>query len=1002
MKKVWVLVVAVIVAATASPVRADYHDEAEAKAVEWDQRPGAENIIAPAVFEKSPTGEKDRIVVDTDDVKFEVEYVDAGEDCPYVGTHLFTPYISISDTMGGLKVTVDVEGRKGIGAVYWVRVRPIGAGTGNGGPSDPYYLWADVLDEQTPKSQTLVLEDKIADPHHRSVVFDAGAGASGILYCMPDPDANNEGKVKFKLHDVEAGTSYNWEVPGVQNGNGTLTDQNNYQVLLSGIDLGSYTLTVTDDNSFERKINFVVVGIQYKRIGVDEDWVSGVDADIVFKLIGHEDRSGGTVVAVRHTVTGLDESEYPPLNLGWNINEGVDYRLISNAPGEPPWQGPEGVARFMAIRYNSDLRVRWCHGHGDWCILSDCDGPLCFTSDNFRSEKLIIRSYAVKPEEVQWSHFGGTGIASTFNYFLDPGPYRTTAMLRSPYVNQNNEFVPVLFDVEPYYGISPIDDENEVDWSIETNPGGNAAFVDNSGAKRDVIVDTASNGGVGKYQFKVDYLGGWKIIDAYVALAKFEDSIGSDEPPYPEYILSGQRFSYPFIVGFEGPEGVTYDVKRASVRFRSDPELEIEGKYFDKISSSSQTYTMGTSFENPNISSGEDGYLYTVNNEFFRIRDQLPAWQNEARLYPWIVVRGMELTDGYYTTEDRLSNKPVSIKWTHPDLQVLEIGETPVHQMKLTKASGYFMRPGEFDPDENPDKIETCKSAVLGFSHFYDVTKAWAYFDDQDNSLLIWSALHSQDSSFSGEEWTATKSVSYEIVTAFSYPERKNVDSIWGENGVCDLRITSRRLYPVIAPDYDWLAVWQDIADSEASMSAIWLDATGKRLSITGLGLGAVALLTPPGWIGLGGTAIIGGASLVTGGLSFGIQDFIARQSSLDLTKGHSGGGFELLQHAYFIDWGEEDYTAHDHFASEVNRGNITIGSGSVSLLSDQFGNGLMGALQGHLYVVKVGQGMVGGWQGTTSVRNVSLGGTLTNKSEVKLIGESLQPEVHYEWEEDD
>ncbi len=282
MKNVWLLALAVIVAGMASSVRADadhVNDYAYPEAKEGRTAP--EQIPINATFRKTPTGDKDRIIVQTDYVRLpKKEGMKGVDNDPYDNTHLFT--VISWDTTGEVdKVTVDVEGRKGIGAVYWLRVTRIG----EGGPGDesgppPELLWAEALDEQDPKSQTLVLKDKNVAPNFYSVVFDAGAGASGILYCVPDPDANNEGKVEFKLHDVEG--SYNWEVPGVQNGDGTLTDQNNYQVLLSGIELGEYfTLTVTGDGGgFSRQIEFVV-----GKIRLDQVTFGGANHDVYHDII---------------------------------------------------------------------------------------------------------------------------------------------------------------------------------------------------------------------------------------------------------------------------------------------------------------------------------------------------------------------------------------------------------------------------------------------------------------------------------------------------------------------------------------------------------------------------------------------------------------------------------------------------------------------------------------------------------------------------------------------
>jgi len=157
--------------------------------------------------------------------------------------------------------TADVIRRGGVGATYklvgeYVYEKPTDKGIVDSFRRSPWWKAEDVT--KSAISDALVLKDSVGGV----AISDHGHGASASrLLCMRD--ANDKGHVDFKLY-VEDGT-YHWSVPSVDSDTWTEPD---YNYSLSGIDPGPYTLTVTGDANFERKIDFHVSTVKLTNLTI--------------------------------------------------------------------------------------------------------------------------------------------------------------------------------------------------------------------------------------------------------------------------------------------------------------------------------------------------------------------------------------------------------------------------------------------------------------------------------------------------------------------------------------------------------------------------------------------------------------------------------------------------------------------------------------------------------------------------------------------------------------
>ncbi|MFP4029387.1 MAG: hypothetical protein ACLFWL_16490 [Candidatus Brocadiia bacterium] len=253
MRKEWIIALILLIAGIAAPARATnetIHVQARQK-----DNPQEEAEDIEGHFSSEPTGENDEIHVTNSGVKGKAAgvYDDPVNDgALLVITRREDP------------VKVEVEGREGIGALYWVSVVP-GGGEGGGGGAAPTVLWADVKDMEEPGS--LVLRDDntgrgVSDSDNISEDEDGDPGTDlPSLHCSLAED--DRGDVSFRLN-VQSGT-YDWSATSGHSGTWTGPP---YLTSLSDLNPGVYTVTVTKDGEpdFERKIRFSVISVTIKTI----------------------------------------------------------------------------------------------------------------------------------------------------------------------------------------------------------------------------------------------------------------------------------------------------------------------------------------------------------------------------------------------------------------------------------------------------------------------------------------------------------------------------------------------------------------------------------------------------------------------------------------------------------------------------------------------------------------------------------------------------------------
>ena len=157
-------------------------------------------------FTVAPTGNKDEIHVRNKDA--------TGKDAGVYNDPLNDGALLdiIEDSKNPVKV--DVEGREGIGAIYWVTVFPGSGGGATGGATGRKdALWADVQDLVT--TDILILQDSNSG---LAVADRDTTSAPSVLFCQVQSD----GKADVKFRQLNGTGSYTWTItPG--NHDGTLT-----------------------------------------------------------------------------------------------------------------------------------------------------------------------------------------------------------------------------------------------------------------------------------------------------------------------------------------------------------------------------------------------------------------------------------------------------------------------------------------------------------------------------------------------------------------------------------------------------------------------------------------------------------------------------------------------------------------------------------------------------------------------------------------------------------
>lgn len=191
-------------------------------------------------FTKSPNGFPDEIRVTNDGVKGK-------------GAGVYNDPVHDGATLTIVQesgpVVVSVDGREGIGAIYWVEVGPDGAGKGKGGKQPD--LVADVSDLEV----TLVLRDTVSG--HELFDHTNTDADTGTLVCWP---RDKTGFVEFQLL-VSNGT-FDWAISG--DGieyRGMLCATNNWSDAEGELPPGRYQLVVSN-GGIRRRIDFIVYGVR--------------------------------------------------------------------------------------------------------------------------------------------------------------------------------------------------------------------------------------------------------------------------------------------------------------------------------------------------------------------------------------------------------------------------------------------------------------------------------------------------------------------------------------------------------------------------------------------------------------------------------------------------------------------------------------------------------------------------------------------------------------------
>jgi hypothetical protein len=199
-------------------------------------------------FQNIPTADKDEIHVTNPNVegKGAGVYNDPVND---------GALLTISQESG--PVIVDVDGREGIGAIYWVTVGPSGE---EGGHED--VLWADVQDIAI--SRGLVLKDKVTNKQVTNRSIPSGVP---MLHCPIASDG--KGKVAFwVITEPSENRTYVWKISegSTVKWEGVLNQSNGYLDEKNDLPVGLYSLNIFLNGKNIHRINFAVFRIVMGRV----------------------------------------------------------------------------------------------------------------------------------------------------------------------------------------------------------------------------------------------------------------------------------------------------------------------------------------------------------------------------------------------------------------------------------------------------------------------------------------------------------------------------------------------------------------------------------------------------------------------------------------------------------------------------------------------------------------------------------------------------------------
>jgi len=289
MRRPWLAVLVLAVIGIAGPAWAT-NQTISVTAKEQDNPQGDPDDVE-GHFTNSPNEDKDEIHVTNEDIKGK----SAGVYNDPVNDGALLTIVQEEDP-----VKVDVEGREGIGAMYYVTVVPTGGGGGGG----ETILWADVEDMKQPGS--LVLKD-LNSSRSKSDLTDSDDNTP-VLYCKTASD--EKGDVQFWLN-TDSGT-YDWVVKqGTTTiASGTLNEGNDWTASQSNLDPDFYKVELTKqgDQNFKRRIDFVVVAL-------DVDITNGGNAGAQGSAVADADEETvGAYLLVNWDNDDADDPPVPDLN----------------------------------------------------------------------------------------------------------------------------------------------------------------------------------------------------------------------------------------------------------------------------------------------------------------------------------------------------------------------------------------------------------------------------------------------------------------------------------------------------------------------------------------------------------------------------------------------------------------------------------------------------------------------------------------------------------------
>lgn len=208
-----------------------------------DAKPEDGGVIE-GTFDDPPNANKDEIIIDNPDSA-------VFDDCGHA-KDVIDDLAWLCPAKESGPVTVDVEGRQGVGSKYWVTVYVPGTKPGPPGGKRKL-LWADVADKLT-ADLTLIDMNSL-----RAVGDWANGGPPPPQTLICKTAADGRGDVHFYVANLQGECP--WTITGGTERSGTFSDANGWVAFETDLNGGEHVLTVTGQGDIERKIKFIVANL---------------------------------------------------------------------------------------------------------------------------------------------------------------------------------------------------------------------------------------------------------------------------------------------------------------------------------------------------------------------------------------------------------------------------------------------------------------------------------------------------------------------------------------------------------------------------------------------------------------------------------------------------------------------------------------------------------------------------------------------------------------------